>query len=536
MRKGRKSPALILLPIIGIGLCIWLVVLPRMQGRPGLPSSFFIPCVVSAIIWLLVLWWAAHHAAFQVVGLIPPARARSLAPPARPVRFAVFYMTCDDFLPACCDSCRDQDYTRDDFRVFVCDDSLSEESQKAVAEYCGSHEDTELIRREVRTGFKAGNLNHAFKHVRSGSWDWIVIADADQTLPKTFLRDLAPYAAQQPSSVAFIQAGREPVTSPEPVPADSSETTDNHFQDALEMEMVLFFERDMGPRAQFGFLPFLGHGGAVRTTAWEGVDGFPEAVSEDFAFALRVRSSGALGVLLDDVRSRESHPKDFGAFLTRWGKFAGGAAEILRCHYPSFLFGRRGSFTERFDAAMLLATYALMPLYLANLFLSAYLCHRFYLEQIAVPSRSLSFAFLAILVVSFSTGFSVARNPWHAIRFWFWSYAVYMAALPTAAGRFVWHLIQRPGFHRTPKGNALSSAFPVMGAATIGFGAVAIAAALAWPSPFRFILASAGIAFASFPLYAALHAETPRGWFARIIVYVPGLTFLIGFREMCLWR
>ena len=265
--------------------------------------------------------------------------------------------------------------------------------------------------------------------------------------------------------------------------------------------------------------------------------GFPEVVSEDFAFAMRARSIGQHGALVDSVRSQESHPKDFGAFVTRWAKFTGGAAELLRFYYPRFLLGKAGSFTERYDAGLLLVTFALLPLYLVNLFLSAYLCHRFHESGVVVPARPLSFLFLTMLLISASMGVSVTPNVFDACRFWFWSYAVYMAALPSAAGRLIWHLFFRPEFDRTPKGTARSARFPVTGAMTVLLGWLALTAAWQWWSPFRLVLASAGIAFVSFPLYRYLHQrQSIIGSVARSLVYAPGLTFLVAFREMWLWH
>ena len=91
----------------------------------------------------------------------------------------------------------------------------------------------------------------------------------------------------------------------------------------LGIEVEFFYMRDLRWRGRFGFVPFLGHGAAIRRSAWRAAGRFPRVVSEDFAFAIRARRKGLYGVYVDDAAAWESYPRDFGAFLVRLKKFAG---------------------------------------------------------------------------------------------------------------------------------------------------------------------------------------------------------------------
>src|SRR5205807_7244876 len=135
-------------------------------------------------------------------------------------------------------------------------------------------------------------------------------------------------------------------------------------------------------------------------------------------------------------------------FVVRLAKFAGGAAELLRQHFPAFLVSR-AMVTEKVDAALLLGTYALMPLVLGNLLLSAYLCHVLWDDGASVLSPRLPYLFLGMFLLSLAILISVHRAPLHALRHWFWGVAVYGAAMPMAAGHFRLYLFRTPPYRRT---------------------------------------------------------------------------------------
>jgi len=426
-------------------------------------------CLVNAAIWMTVLWWALHQLVFQLAGLWPVKVKRLPDVPNKPVRFAVLYLTCDDFVPECCASCLRQDYPQDAFRVAVCDDSRLQPNRTAVDHFCAEYRLTAIRRRlDGPSGYKAGNLNHAFAEFAKGQCDWVVVVDADQILPEVFLSTLARFVSKTAPDVAFVQAGRAALSEMPHMHRmrESSVLATTRFQSALQSEILIFFERDMFWRQRYGFFPFLGHGGAIRERAWEQLGGFPLVVSEDFAFAMQAAARGQYGERVEQVRSGEAYPKDFPAFLVRITKFASGAAELLCSRFWKFAFDRLTSraMVEAYDAGMLLATYAFVPLILFNVLLSAYTCSRLWVQGAELLAPGLSYLFLGMFFVSFAVSVSVSPSAAHAARHWFWAFGVYSSAMPLVGYSFVRALFRKPAFLPTPKFGHDSPAFAWTGA------------------------------------------------------------------------
>ncbi|MBI3836483.1 MAG: glycosyltransferase [Planctomycetia bacterium] len=196
-----------------------------------------------------------------------------------------------------------------------------------------------VVRRHNKPeGYKAGNVNYAVD--RAVDQPWFIIVDADQILPNTYLAAMAAVVREQPEEVAFVQGGH---TADDLALIDSQDNRvesgrrPTPFQRAMGLEVQMFYDRDLTLRQTHGFLPCLGHGVAIRRSAWQAVCGIPHVVSEDFAFAMKLSQQGLYGVYADHVRSWESYPKDFGSFLIRLYKFYAGTAELLKLHLWGFL-------------------------------------------------------------------------------------------------------------------------------------------------------------------------------------------------------
>lgn len=529
MKSPKPSPWLILLSVGAVCLLVWRMVLPYFLCAPRPLPPLFALALFCAITWTLILWWALHQMFFELAGLLG-GKPEASPPVAMPVRFVVLYLTCDDFLPDCCLSCLKQDYPAQAFRVAVCDDSRSARYRAEVADFCEKHEGLTLLRRTSLGGGKAGNLNYAFSQVADGQCDWVVIVDADQELPSDYLTAMASSVASRAPDVAFVQAGRQPFGTERALSVPNTA-----FQDAMESEMLMFWERSMRWRQRLGFLPFFGHGGAIRQEAWKRVGGFPLAVSEDFAFALEARGHGFRGERDEGIRAWEAYPKDFGAFLIRITKYSGGAAELLRRFMPGFLLGG-ASVTEKIDAVLQLATYLLMPLALVNLWISTYLCHYLRPGERAQFSPWAPYLFLGMFLLAFPVLVSVQRSVVRALRHWFWAFSIYAAALPPAAMHFLMALVRRPIFRRTPKGWDSTPTDHVLDAVLFLLGLCGLGFAWFFWSPFSPILAATATAHVCVPLYRWLHKGSSfAGRLSRLIIYLPGMLFIVGLVMMWLW-
>lgn len=497
----------------------------------------------SFLIWGLVTWWSLYHLSFQVWGLLydcpDTCTMQSAAQPhPAPLRVAILYLTCDDFQVHSCLSCvRQLVPDLSSIRVFICDDSTTPERIAEVDRFCQVYTNVKLLRREDKAGYKAGNLNYAFSHESVKPADWIVVADSDQTLPDDYLHRLVPVLTAQPEQVAYVQTAnasdhRSFMIHPGKTELQVEGVT--VFQAIMGTEIQLYYERTLPLRQRFGFVPFLGHGAAIRARAWSRVEGFPKVVSEDYAFSMKVRGCGMYGVYDPYIVSFESFPFDFSAFVIRLRKFSAGTAELLQPHLKEFL--KCGATpVEKLDLVMCISWYPLMLCVFVNLFLSAFVCSVLWERKIGMLHPSLPFVFTGMFLLTLAVVVSLRQSVFASIRYWFWSVAIYNACLPVAVWHFVTHLRKSATFERTPKRGCESGVSCASCVAIGALGVVAWVLSGVWQSPFSPLLQSYAVSFFLFGAFTLLNDPGWRGAFVRILVFVPGLLTLEALREMWLW-
>jgi len=393
-----------------------------------------------------------------------------------------------------------------------------------VEEFC-SKQDVQLVRRQNRRGYKAGNLNHAIRNRVKEDYKYILLADADQSVPRNFVTQLVRELSSAAENVAFVQAAH----------VAESTTESSQFQRELALGVSTFYIRDMAVRDSFGFVPLLGHGALIKRQVLEEVEGFPEVVAEDFALSLVFARNRWRGSYVRHVVSGEALPFDFGGFMTRIRKFAGGTAELVKDSLGSFLKGP-SSLVEKWDFLMMIGWYLMPPIVTANGFLSAYVCHAFWIEKESYLHPLLPFLFIWLWFAQFVVGLSVADRWWSALRFYFWATAVYTSALPLTGYSFLKHLIVRPCFERTPKGRV---AQPLRGrdiALMVGLGLCALILSVEWFSPVSPLLAGQGVAYLSYPLYGRLCVNSLVGRMARVLIYLPGILSIVSLYTMWAWN
>jgi len=521
----RKRPTLILCSVgIWSALVFW-VIWPWITQFDLSDYTFSVLARVSAAIWWLVLLWALHHLVFQLSALFGGRTSNGKAE-GREADFelpivAILYVTCDDFNRESCQSCVDQDYRRS--RVLICDDSKLPAYKKMARDFSAEYSSgCRLITRSSSQGFKAGNVNHAIKNFVTE--DWVLLIDADQILPPNYLSQLVSSLPNDTSQIAFVQAAHKATI----------DEGSSHFQVVLSPEVALYYSRDLAVRESFGFVPLLGHGALIRRSAWESLGGLPEMVSEDFAFALEAANQGQRGIYRENAVSYEAYPYDFGGFMIRLRKFAGGTAELFRRKALPFLVGP-ASIVEKWDFAMQLFWYVLMPLVTLNGFLGAYVTHRLWTEGVPYLHPVLPYLYTWLLFSLFALKLSITQDWGAAFKFYFWSTAVYAAAMPLASFSFVKHLFFRPIFRRTPKNKERTRLSFAESSLMILLGLAAITCADQWFSPFSPILAGQGIAYLSYPVYSKLCSHSLLGTVARLLIYVPGLLMLFALYAMWVW-
>lgn len=247
---------------------------------------------------------------------------------------AVLYTTCNDFVEESALSCVNLDYTN--FKMYILDDSSDENMKLRIDRFADKHPDlVKVIRRADRKGFKAGNLNHALS--RYVSEPMFAIVDADEILPRDFLTRMSARLLADPKC-GFVQANHI-----------CNKRGDNKLKQDMSIGVDIHWKWYQPLRNTYGFVMFLGHGALLRTSCWKQVDGFPELVSEDLAFAIAIREHGYYGSFAEDVVCMEDFPQSVRAFRIRHIKWTRGTCEFLGSCMSWLLRSPNISLTEKLD-------------------------------------------------------------------------------------------------------------------------------------------------------------------------------------------
>lgn len=248
---------------------------------------------------------------------------------------ALLYTTCNDFVEESMQSCVQQDYPN--YTVYILDDSSSSEYQARVDEFANRYPGlVQVVRRENREGFKAGNMNHGLS-VAACEEPYFAIADADEILPPDFLSKLVPIMEMDPMC-GFVQANHR--ANPN---AESSLAQD------MGIGIDLHWQWYQPLRNDYGFVMFLGHGALLRRKCWEEIGGFPHIVSEDLGFAIHIREKGYRGRFVEEVICYEDFPDTVRAFRIRHMKWTRGTSEFLAKKMKWLLQAKNITWVEKLD-------------------------------------------------------------------------------------------------------------------------------------------------------------------------------------------
>jgi cellulose synthase/poly-beta-1,6-N-acetylglucosamine synthase-like glycosyltransferase len=254
------------------------------------------------------------------------------AMPDTPV--AMLYTTCNDFVEKSALSCLTLDY--ENYKLYILDDSSKPEFKQRVDRFAAEHgERVQVIRRENRQGYKAGNLNHALS--RYIAEPLFAIVDADEILPRNFLRRLVPQLMADPNC-GFVQANHI-----------CAKEDDNKLKSDMHLGVDIHWKWYQPLRNRFGFVMFLGHGALLRSSCWKQVGGFPELVSEDLAYAISIRELGYYGTFAEDVVCMEDFPDSVRSFRVRHIKWTRGTCEFLANCMGGLVKSPNISWVEKLD-------------------------------------------------------------------------------------------------------------------------------------------------------------------------------------------
>jgi cellulose synthase/poly-beta-1,6-N-acetylglucosamine synthase-like glycosyltransferase len=362
-------------------------------------SAFGVAAIVFFIVFTEIAWLYALFNVFVVVFAVIYRRfyreqhSLQAASVGAPPAVAILYTTCNDFVEESLNSCLRQNYAN--FKIYILDDSSSLEYQALVDDYARRFpERVQVVRRANRQGFKAGNLNHGLSTAATEE-PYFALVDADEILPVHFLSSLVP-RLNSDLRCAFIQANHQ-----------CNPNDPSTLARSLGVGIDIHWRWYHPLRNRFGFVMLLGHGALIRRACWQAVGGFPELVSEDLAFALRLRERGWRGHFADDVICYENFPEDMRAFRVRHMKWTRGTCEFLRQKFWDVLRSKRISLVEKLDILFPTLSLPLSPLFFlfildANLILVNLFGHaqpiqlEFLKLHFSLPARVLTGGFEAL--------------------------------------------------------------------------------------------------------------------------------------------
>lgn len=253
-----------------------------------------------------------------------------------------------------------QDYPRDRFDIQVLDDSTDETTlvvREALEEVRRLGVRIEHVRREVRTGYKAGALAAGLD--RSDA-EFVALFDADFRPDPDFLRRvLVEEDAFRDPAVAFVQTRWS-----------LAHSVKGMFHAALSLFVDRHFYVQKPTRVFAGQVTaFNGSAGVWRRGAIEAAGGWSaDTLTEDLDLSYRCALSGMRGVYLHDVAVPNELPEHMRSFKLQQRRWARGNAQCFR-KLTGRVLDSRNRLRDRWEEAFLLAGYGIHPVLLANLVL-----------------------------------------------------------------------------------------------------------------------------------------------------------------------
>ena len=230
-------------------------------------------------------------------------------------RILLTYCTCNDFDETSLEKSIQQEYHN--FKTVILDDSTNDEYKKRIDEFSKKH-NIEVIRRENRIGFKAGNINnYLMREEVKTSYDYVVILDSDEILPKNFITECLKYFYSQ-DNIGIVQANH------------ISTRNRNFFMKLFHIGVNSHWPTYQTMKHFYGFSTMLGHGAMIKRECYESAGGFPNLVAEDLCLSIESRQHGYYVAFAPNIICEEEYPIDYVAFKKRHSKWTQGNLEFIK--------------------------------------------------------------------------------------------------------------------------------------------------------------------------------------------------------------
>ena len=226
------------------------------------------------------------------------------------------YCTCNDFDGKSLEESMKQTYPY--VTTVILDDSTRGESMRAVDEFAKKY-GLEVIRREGREGFKAGNINHYLmsEACKKKGYGYYVILDSDEILPPDYIVESLKYFYAR-ANVGIVQANH------------ISDRNRNFFMKLFHVGVNSHWPTYQTMKHFYGFSTMLGHGAMLKRECYEAAGGFPPLVAEDLCLSIEARGAGYYVAFAPNIVCREEYPVDYVAFKKRHSKWTQGNLEFIK--------------------------------------------------------------------------------------------------------------------------------------------------------------------------------------------------------------
>ena len=342
--------------LLSWGICV-VHFNPKLFAILSTTDSFITKAIYIIFVFFLNLFW--FYGIFHCFFFIYRIFLKKCPHPKQTAHFpnvAILYTTRNDFQEKAILSCIKQSYPN--YRVYILDDSTDDTYKAMIDQFHHFHpEQTTIVRRNNRRGFKAGNLNNALRH-HATECEYFAVIDADEVIPSDFVEKLIPHFALD-DKIAFVQANH--VQNPH---------QPSMFAQDLALGINFHWDVYQPPRNDYGFVIFYGHGAVIRRHVWEMAGGFPEIVSEDLAFSTRIRQLGYRGYFAREVTCFEDFPETYHQFRRRYEKWVKGACEYLHHEFLPFFLSKQVTWPEKLDVLFSCFSLFIPALFLIYIFVA----------------------------------------------------------------------------------------------------------------------------------------------------------------------
>jgi len=194
-------------------------------------------------------------------------------------------------------------------RVAVLDDGASRDME-ALARRHGAR----YVRRSVHVGAKAGNINHALRHVHA---PFVAVFDCDHVPAPDFLERTLGQLSDP--GVALVQT-----------PQWYANASANEVAGAAASQQALFFGPIARGKDARGAMFCCGTNMVFRRAALDDVGGFPEqSVTEDFQLSLTLQERGWRTAYVPEVLAQGLGPEDMASYASQQQRWARGCLSAI---------------------------------------------------------------------------------------------------------------------------------------------------------------------------------------------------------------